>query len=158
MSPMLSNPSNRHRWFIIVSIVVTLVVTWLGMALHRALSSPPRFRASSLVLITPASSTSGVLAESFQERAFQSMPGVHLEQRGSPVSLRLWRTPPTRRRLRPTPTRLRTFWRVRRWRRWAAGFVSARCARRSEPGALPFSTRETVQQSSTWLHAIPSLA
>ena len=81
---MLSNPSNRHRWFIIVSIVVALVVVSLGMAFHRALSSPPRFRASSLVLITPASSTSGVLAESFQERAFQSMPGVHLEQRGSP--------------------------------------------------------------------------
>lgn len=81
---MLSNPANRHRWFIVVSIVVALVVVSLGMALNRALSSPPRFRASSLVLITPTSSTSGVLAQSFQARALQSMPGVHLEQRGSP--------------------------------------------------------------------------
>src|ERR1039458_8714918 len=84
MSLMLSNPSNRHKWFIIVSCVVVLIVGSLGVALHRALSSPPRFRASSLVLITPTSSVNGVLAESFQARAFQSMAGVHLKQRGSP--------------------------------------------------------------------------
>ncbi len=83
MSLLLSNPSNRHKWFIIVSCVVVLILRSLGVALHRALSSPPRFRASSLVLITPTSSTSAVLAKSFQARAFQSMPGVHLEQRGS---------------------------------------------------------------------------
>jgi uncharacterized protein involved in exopolysaccharide biosynthesis len=81
---MLSNPSNRYKWFIIVSCVVVLIVGSLGLALHRALSSPPRFRASCLVLITPTSSVSGVLAESFQARAFQSIPRVHLEQRGSP--------------------------------------------------------------------------
>jgi hypothetical protein len=83
MSLLLSNPSNRHKWFIIVSCVVVVVVGSLGVALHRALSSPPRFRASSLALITPTASTSVVLTESFQARAFQSMPGVHLEQRGS---------------------------------------------------------------------------
>jgi len=80
---MLSNPSNRHKWRIVVSCVVVLILGSLGVALHRALSSPPRFRASSLVLITPTSSTSGVLAESFQARVFESMPGVHLEQRGT---------------------------------------------------------------------------
>ena len=80
---MLSNPSNRHKWFIIVSCVVVLIVGSLGVALHRALSSPPRFRASSLVLITPTPFTSGVLAETFQARAFQSMPGVHLKQQGT---------------------------------------------------------------------------
>lgn len=78
---MRPNPSNRHKWFIIVSLVVVLIVVSLGMALHRALSSPPRFRASSLVLMTPF--TNGVLAASFQARAFQSMPGVRLEQRGT---------------------------------------------------------------------------
>ena len=83
MSLLLSNPSNRHKWFIIVSCVVVLILGSLGVALHRALSSPPRFRASSLVLITPTSSTKAVLAESFQARAFQSMPGVHLERQGS---------------------------------------------------------------------------
>jgi hypothetical protein len=83
MSLLLSNPSNRHKWFIIVSCGVVLILGSLGVALHRALSSPPRFRASSLVLITPTSSTKAVLAESFQARAFQSMPGVHLERQGS---------------------------------------------------------------------------
>ena len=84
MSLVLSNPSNRHKWFIIVPCVVVLIVGSLGLALHRALSSAPRFRASSLVMIRPTSSTTGVLAESFQARAFQSMAGVHLKQRGSP--------------------------------------------------------------------------
>jgi uncharacterized protein involved in exopolysaccharide biosynthesis len=84
MSLMLSNSLKRNKWFIIVSCVVLLIVGSLGVALYRALSSPPRFRASSLVLVAPTSSTSGVLAESFQARAFQSMPGIHLEQRGSP--------------------------------------------------------------------------
>lgn len=56
-----------------VAFVVVLVVVSLGMALHRALSSPPRFRASSLVLMTPF--TNGLLAESFQARAFKGAPG-----------------------------------------------------------------------------------
>src|ERR1039457_3417942 len=84
MMLMLSNPWPCHKWLIIVSCFVVLIVGSLGVALHRAFSSPPRFRASSLVLITPTSSVNGVLAESFQARAFQSMPGVHLKQRGSP--------------------------------------------------------------------------
>ena len=61
--------------------MVVPVLASLGMALHRALSSPHRFRASSLVLMTPF--TNGELAKSFQARAFQSIPGIHLEQRGT---------------------------------------------------------------------------
>ena len=81
MPPVLPNPSNRHKWSIIVSFVVVLVVVSLSMALHRALSSPPRFRASSTMLMMPF--TNAVLAESFQARVFQSIPGVHLEQIGT---------------------------------------------------------------------------
>jgi hypothetical protein len=81
MSCLLPNPSHRHKWFFIVAFVVALVVVSLGMALHQALSSPPRSRASSTVLMTPF--TNGVLAKSFQARTFQSIPGAHLEQRGT---------------------------------------------------------------------------
>ena len=78
---MLPNAPNRKKKFIIVSLLVVLVVVLISMALYSTLSSPPRFRASSLVMISPF--TNGVLATSFQARAFQSMPAVHLQQQGA---------------------------------------------------------------------------
>jgi hypothetical protein len=78
---MLPNIPSRQKRFIIASILVVLVVALLSTVLYQALSSPPRFRASSLVFMTPF--PKGVLLPSFQTRAFLSMPTVHLEQRGA---------------------------------------------------------------------------
>jgi hypothetical protein len=78
---MLPTPLNRNRWPIVVSLLVVALLVLLGTELHKALSSPPRFRASTLVLMTPF--TNGVLTASFQAHAFQSMPGVHLKQKGA---------------------------------------------------------------------------
>jgi hypothetical protein len=78
---MLSTPLDRKRWPIVVSLLVVVLLVLLGTELHKALSSPPRFRASTLVLMTPF--TNGVLTASFQAHTFQSMPGVHLKQIGA---------------------------------------------------------------------------
>jgi hypothetical protein len=81
MSLMLPTPLNRKRWPIVVSLVVVALLVLTGTELHKALSSPPRFRASTVVQMTPF--TNGVMTASFQAQTFQSMPGVHLKQRGA---------------------------------------------------------------------------
>ena len=76
---MIPTPLNRKRWPIVVSFLVVVLLVLIGTEFHKALSSPPRFRASTVVQMTPF--TNGVLTASFQAHAFQSMPGVHLKQR-----------------------------------------------------------------------------
>jgi hypothetical protein len=66
---------------VVASLLVVVLVALLGTQLHQALSSPPRFRATTLVLMQPF--TNAVMTESFQAHAFHSMPGVHLKQTGA---------------------------------------------------------------------------
>jgi hypothetical protein len=70
---------------VVTSFLVVLLVALLGTQLHKALSSPPRYRAYTVVQMTPF--TNGVMTASFQAQTFQSMPGVHLKQRRGAAGL-----------------------------------------------------------------------
>ena len=66
---------------IVTSLFVVVLAALLGTQLHKALSSPPRFRATMLILMQPF--TNAAMTESFQASAFHSMPGVRLRQQGA---------------------------------------------------------------------------